>query len=155
MAQRVVPVLGAFGHLAQLDQRAAHAIASARALLLEPMRELARRDLFTGSLAEHRVCFFEVMADTLDQAERGAALHQIDAQHLAQTEQALAQVVARRVGILVGPQQGGQARTRGRTLERQPGQQRGVARRQRHAAAIGADEGGRVGKLELHGAPMQ
>jgi hypothetical protein len=150
VGQRVVPVFRAFGHVGQLDERTPHAVAPARALGAEPLRELARRKVFTGGFAEQGVGILEVMRDAPGQGQRRAALDQVRAQGLAQLEQALAQRVARRIGVLVGPQQLRQARARRRSLEREPGQQRSVERRQWVLRAAGHRQAGVARQVQLH-----
>ena len=146
--QRIGPVARVLGHLRQLDQRGVDAVAAAAALLLQPGGELAAGH--RRSLAEHAVGVFEVVRDALGQGQRGAADHGLEAERLAQRKEALAQRVARGVGIAVGPQQRGQTRARRRAFQGQPGQQRGVARGELNTAAVGAEKAGRGGEMKLH-----
>ena len=156
MRQRIAPVAGVFGHLRQLAQRQVNAVTAALALLFKPDGELAAGG--GRGVAEHVVGVVQIVRQAGGQGQRGAAADSIEAERLAQLEQPLAQRIARRVGIAVGPQQRGQAGPRGRPFQRQPGKQRGVAWRQRKHRAVrigGARRGsGQLKLLDRHGATV-
>ena len=148
MRQGVAPVAHVFGHLRQLFQRLAGAASAALALLFEPGGELAAGG--GCGVAEHAVGIFQIVRQAFGQRQSGAADDGVDAERLAQLKQALAERVARHVGVAVGPQQHGHAGPQRGPFKRQPGQQRGVARGQRDGVAVGVEEAGCVGELKLH-----
>ena len=88
-----------------------------------------------GQVAEQGRGVGQVMLHTANESQHGAAVHQLNADLLAQPEQPLAQGVARGFGAAVGPEQRGQAFARGRALQREPGQQQRVGRGQGVGAA--------------------
>ena len=144
-------VPGAFGGVGQLDERTLHARAAARALQREPLAEFAADVLGLG--AEHVVRVGEVVFDAGGERERRVAVHQFGAELAAQLEEALAQRVACGVRRALGPEQLGQAGAWRRPFEREPGEQRRVARRQLDRRATRHDDTGLAGELEQHGRP--
>jgi hypothetical protein len=149
VGERVGVVAGLLGHVAQLDQRRAHAAVAPLALLREPRSELAT-DLVRHT-GQHVVGVEQVVAHAVGQRERAAADDQRFAELAAQLEQSLAQRVARGFGFAVGPQQLRQAGSGRRSFEGEPGQQRRIARGQRHRAQTGALHAGHAGKLQFKG----
>ena len=147
--QRALEVARLFGGLQLRRARLALPLQPTLALQRKPEVELGADVQWL--CAEQGVGFFEIVAQASGQRQRAAATDQFDPGLLAQLKQALAQRVARRVVVVVGPQQPGQARARGRALDRQPGQQRGVARRQAMDPAFSALKLRAGGQAQLHG----
>jgi hypothetical protein len=145
--QRGRQLTGAFqgAHLAL--QVAAHAVDAALALAAQPGVE--RRRIGKLQLAEHTFGIGQVMFHTVGQTQGRGAGHQLAALPF-QMEEPLAQRVARCHRVALRPQQLGQLRARGRSFERQPGQQGGIARRERTARAIGARGQREVGEFKVH-----
>ena len=135
------------GHVTEFDQRLAHAALAVLALLRQPGTELGA---LGRHVAQHRIGIGQVVLQALGQCQRGAAAHEGTAVQLAQLEQTLAQGVARRLGLTLGPQQLRQAQTLRRPFERQPGEQGRVARGQGDARARRVDERGRLAEAKLH-----
>ena len=152
MGQRVGPVARAFGHVGQVGQGLARARAAALALLRQPGGEFAPQ--FQRHVGQQVAAVEQVVLHAGGQLQRGLAFDQRHAELPFQLEQALAQRVAGLLERAAGPQQRGQVVARRGALERQPGQQGGVARRQRRGRG-GADAGAGGGRqLQLHAASI-
>ena len=117
-----------FGTLQMLRAQLAQAVQAAIALVGEPVVKLDAdlQRLCTQQL----VGSFSIVAQAVGQRQRAAALDQVESGLFAQLKEALAQRVARRVVVMLGPQQPSQPQAGSRALDRQPGQQDGVARGQ-------------------------
>ena len=89
--------------------------------------------------------------DARGQRQRRVAADQLDAELAPQLEQALAQGVAGRLGRALRPEQRGQPGARRRPLERQPGEQRGIARGERHRGLALAQQRRRLGEGHQQG----
>ena len=92
-----------FGALQLLRAQFAQAVQAAIALVGEPVVELDADLQRLGT--QQLVGSFSIVAQTVGQRQRAAALDQVESGLFAQLKEALAQRVARRVVVMLGPQQ--------------------------------------------------